>query len=280
MAGLSGRKADSGGVAGASLEEPPAGAVSQVTTAEETSSKRQLRLRQLFGRPGFVLLEWIETVEGARGDLHTFDHRDVQPRMTFMHQWQVRATGDYAVQRGHDLDRALAHPVGDDREALSGSNLRTRRLVGLQHAAMVPAPSDSSGELTVGETSLAFLSGRNISSRCITFMTPLMPLPHEGLVLGGGAVFRLLEEAAGQAGPDLVELESQVLAPEKELAQRSGVGGPGMRVRESGRDELIDRKAGGMSGEQEDRPDFCFGVRFGQQIQVSEGEIPLSHHRI
>jgi hypothetical protein len=50
-----------------------------------------------------------------------------------MHQCQVRATDDDAVQQSYDLD--LAQRIGDDREAMSGANLRTKRLVGSQHAA-------------------------------------------------------------------------------------------------------------------------------------------------
>ena len=74
----------------------------------------------------------------------------------------------------------------------------------------------------------------------------------QGLVLGGAVAGELVDEAAGEAGRDLAELEVLVLAPGEETANDAGVGAAGVGVGDAGGEELIGGEQGIASGALED----------------------------
>ena len=86
----------------------------------------------------------------------------------------------------------------------------------------------------------------------------------EGLVLSGRPVGELVQEPAGQAGRDLVELQPLVLALGQKPAHLVGVGGPGVGVREPHGEELIGREAGRLPSPREDRREGPFELCFRQ----------------
>ena len=101
----------------------------------------------------------------------------------------------------------------------------------------------------------------------------------EGLVLGRRSVGELVQEPAGQARGDLVELQPLVLAPGEEPADLAGVGGPSVGIREARGEELIGREAGRLAGPREDRREGPFEIRFSQGIGVFRDEFLGGHNR-
>ena len=77
----------------------------------------------------------------------------------------------------------------------------------------------------------------------------------QGLVLGGAVAGQLVDEAAGEAGGDLAELEVLVLAPGEETANDAGVGAAGVGVGDAGGEELVGGEQGIASGPLEDGGD-------------------------
>ena len=86
----------------------------------------------------------------------------------------------------------------------------------------------------------------------------------EGLVLGGRSVGELVQEPAGQAGGDLVQLQSLVLAPGEEPAHLVSVRGSRVGVGDPRGEELIGREAGRLAGAHEEGREGPFVLRFGQ----------------
>ena len=74
----------------------------------------------------------------------------------------------------------------------------------------------------------------------------------QGLVLGGAVAGQLVDEAAGEAGGDLAELEVLILAPGEETANDAGVGAAGVGVGDAGGEELVGGEQGIASGPLED----------------------------
>ena len=84
----------------------------------------------------------------------------------------------------------------------------------------------------------------------------------EGLVLGGGGPGELVQEPAGQAGGDLVQLQPLVLAPGEEPAHLVGVGGSRMGVGDPRGEELVRGEAGARAGPHENGREGPFEVLF------------------
>ena len=79
-----------------------------------------------------------------------------------------------------------------------------------------------------------------------------VPQGGQGLVLGGAVAGQLVDEAAGEAGGDLAELEVLVLAPGEEAANDAGVGAAGVGVGDAGGEELIGGEQGVLPGAPKD----------------------------
>ena len=101
----------------------------------------------------------------------------------------------------------------------------------------------------------------------------------EGLVLGRCPVGELVQKTAGQAERDLVDLQPLLLAPGEEPAHLVSVGGPGVRVREPRREELIGREAGRLAGAHEDGREGPFEVDFGRRIGGCRDKFLVRHNR-
>ena len=82
-----------------------------------------------------------------------------------------------------------------------------------------------------------------------------MPEGSQGLVLGRTVAGELVDEAAGQAGGDLGDLEVLLLAPGEEAPHDTGVGAAGVRIGDAGGEELIGSKEGIGAGALEDSRD-------------------------
>ena len=102
----------------------------------------------------------------------------------------------------------------------------------------------------------------------------------EGLVLGRRPVGEFVQEPAGQAGGDLVQLQSLVLAPGEEPAHLVGVGGPRVGVRDPGREELVRGEAGRLAGAHEDGREGPLELMLSAgESSVLRDEFLLSHNR-
>ena len=66
----------------------------------------------------------------------------------------------------------------------------------------------------------------------------------QGQIPGGVRSGQLLNEAAGEAGRDLAQFDSLVLAPGEEAAHGTGIGAAGMGVGDAGGEELIGGEEG------------------------------------
>ena len=75
-----------------------------------------------------------------------------------------------------------------------------------------------------------------------------MPERREGLVLGGSRDGKVAQEAAGQAGRDVGELQVLALAELEKPPDGPAVGPARLRIGDPGREELVRRKAGGRAG--------------------------------
>ena len=95
---------------------------------------------------------------------------------------------------------------------------------------------------------------------------------------GDSAVGELVQEPAGQAERDLLELLSLLLAPGEEPPHLVGVGGPGVRIGEPSPKELVRSEAGRLAGSHEDGRKSPFEVVFRQRIGVGRDEF-LNHHK-
>ena len=71
-----------------------------------------------------------------------------------------------------------------------------------------------------------------------------MPQGGQGLGLGGAVAGELVEEATGEAGRNLGDLEALLLAPGEEVADDAGVGSAGVEIGGPGGEELIGGKQG------------------------------------
>ena len=107
-----------------------------------------------------------------------------------------------------------------------------------------------------------------------------VPERRQGLVLGGVAPRELVQEPAGPAGGDLVQLQSLVLTPGEEPSHLVGVGGPGVGVGEPRGEELVRREAGHLSGSYKDGREGPFEVRFGERIGGFGDEFLSAHPRL
>ena len=87
-----------------------------------------------------------------------------------------------------------------------------------------------------------------------------MPQGGQGLVVGGAVARELVDEAAGEAGRDLGELELLLVAPGKESAHDAGVGAAGVGTGDAGGEEFIGGEQGigaGALKDGRDRPVRC-----------------------
>ena len=101
----------------------------------------------------------------------------------------------------------------------------------------------------------------------------------EGLVLGRRSVGEFVQKPAGQAGRDLVQLQSLVLVPGQKPAHLVGVSRPRVRVRDPRREELIGRETGRLAGAHENRREGPLELCFRRRIFGSEDERdPEIHH--
>ena len=106
-----------------------------------------------------------------------------------------------------------------------------------------------------------------------------MAQSREGLVLGRGGPGELVQEPAGQAGRDLVQLQPLVLAPGEEPAHLVGVGGPRVGVRDSRGEELVRGEAGARAGPHEDGREGPLKLCFRRRIVSFEREFLVRHIR-
>ena len=103
-----------------------------------------------------------------------------------------------------------------------------------------------------------------------------MPQGGQGLVLGRAVAGELVDEAAGQAGGNLGELEVLILAPSEEAPHDAGVGASGVGIGDPGGEELIGGKQGIASGALEDGRDRSGGIQglgSGQKSGLSRGAV-------
>ncbi len=95
----------------------------------------------------------------------------------------------------------------------------------------------------------------------------------QGLVLGGAVAGELLDEAAGEAGGDLAELEVLVPAPGEEAPYDAGVGAAGLRIGDAGSEELIGGKERILPGAPQDGGGAIEGLGGGQKGGLGRGLI-------